>query len=119
MSILSWNCQGLGLSRTVQELIALVREKNPTMVFLAETRRSRKRAENLRWRLGLKNCLSVDSIGRGGGQIVMSRSKYSYWKRIAVIFMWQSDIIRMRIGIVSPTCMVNHEFQTDTECGHI
>jgi hypothetical protein len=37
------------------------------MVFLMETRRSASRATNLKWRLGLKNAVGVDSLGKGGG----------------------------------------------------
>ena len=69
MSILSWNCPGLGLPRTVQELTALVREKSPSLVFLAETRRSAQRAMQLRWRIELKNAVGVDSIGQSGGLV--------------------------------------------------
>jgi hypothetical protein len=34
---------------------------------LCETRNSEARVSNLRWRLGLKNCIAVDSDGRSGG----------------------------------------------------
>jgi exonuclease III len=71
MSILSWNCQGLRQSSIVQELVAQVRAKSPSMVFLMETRRSAKRALNLKWRLGLKNAVGVDSIGQGGGLVLL------------------------------------------------
>ncbi|CAN6346612.1 unnamed protein product [Urochloa humidicola] len=67
MNAMVWNCRGTGLPRTVQELTALVRAKSPSMVFLCETRNKGSRVENLRWRLGLKNCISVDSDGRSGG----------------------------------------------------
>ncbi|TVU06561.1 hypothetical protein EJB05_49782, partial [Eragrostis curvula] len=40
---MSWNCRGLGLPRTVQELTTLVRAKSPKLVFICETRRSGKR----------------------------------------------------------------------------
>lgn len=67
MNILSWNCRGLGLPRTVQDLVALVGAKSPRLVFLSETRMSGDRAMNLRWRLGLKHAVAVDSINMGGG----------------------------------------------------
>jgi hypothetical protein len=66
MSIISWNCRGLGQSRTVQELTSLTRAKSPSMVFLMETRRSARHAMNLKWRLRLRNSIGVDSIGQGG-----------------------------------------------------
>jgi hypothetical protein len=67
MNALCWNCRGIGLSRTVHELSALVRANSPSLVFLCETRNSGSRVENLRWRLGLKNCITFDSEGRSGG----------------------------------------------------
>ncbi|CAO2207064.1 unnamed protein product [Urochloa humidicola] len=67
MNALVWNCRGTGLSRTVQDLTALVRAKCPGLVFLCETHNSENRVANLRWRLGLKNCIAVDSDGRSGG----------------------------------------------------
>lgn len=69
MNTLSWNCQGVGLSRTVQELVALTRAKSPHLVFLSETRSSGARVANHRWRLGLKHCITVDSSSTGGGGI--------------------------------------------------
>lgn len=71
MNLFSWNCRGLGLSRTVQELIALVGAKSPRLVFLSETRTSGARAANLRWRLGLKNCIAVDCSSTGGGGLAL------------------------------------------------
>ena len=67
MNLLCWNCRGVGRSRTVQELVRLVRTHNPKIVFLSETRQSDERVKNLRWRLGLKNCLTVKKEGTGGG----------------------------------------------------
>jgi hypothetical protein len=70
MSILSWNCRGLGPSSIVQELCTLVRAKSPSIVFLMETHRSVQRAMKLKWRLGLKNSVGMDSAGQGGGIVL-------------------------------------------------
>ncbi|KAG2598477.1 hypothetical protein PVAP13_5KG367307, partial [Panicum virgatum] len=51
MNLLCWNCRGVWRSRTVQELVRLVRTHNPKIVFLSETRQSDERVKNLRWRL--------------------------------------------------------------------
>jgi hypothetical protein len=40
------------------------------MVFLMETHRSDSCAMNLKWRLGLKNSVGVDSFGQGGGIVL-------------------------------------------------
>lgn len=67
MKILSWNCRGLGQPRTVQELVCLVSTHRPSIIFLSETRQNKERASNLRWRLGLKNCMLHDGCGKGAG----------------------------------------------------
>ena len=38
MSCLSWNCCGLGNPQTEDELVAMVRNKDPKLVFLMETK---------------------------------------------------------------------------------
>ena len=38
MSLISWNCQGLGNPWTVRSLHDLVKENNPSILFLMETR---------------------------------------------------------------------------------
>nr|TKW09857.1 hypothetical protein SEVIR_6G128700v2 [Setaria viridis] len=67
MNILSWNCQGLRRSQTVQELVCLVRIHSPKIVFLSKTRQSDDWVRNLRWRLELQNCLTIKGEGKGGG----------------------------------------------------
>ena len=67
MSCLSWNCRGAGDPRTVRELEALVKANSPKIIFLAETRQRGARLGHLRWRLGLKNFVAVDSVGKSGG----------------------------------------------------
>jgi hypothetical protein len=52
---------------TVRELDAPVRRYSLKLVFLCETMISESRFKNLRWRLGLKGCLAVDSRGKCGG----------------------------------------------------
>ena len=37
MSLLCWNCRGLGNPQTIQELGDLVQVQDPAVVFLAET----------------------------------------------------------------------------------
>ncbi|KAG2613942.1 hypothetical protein PVAP13_4KG383101 [Panicum virgatum] len=67
MNVLVWNCRGVGNSRTVRDLTALVQSYNPKLVFLLETRQSEERMQNLRWRLGLKGCLARSCVGRSDG----------------------------------------------------
>jgi hypothetical protein len=57
----------LGQARTVQELVRLVRTYRPKIVFISETRQSEDRIKNLRWRLGLKYCITHEGKGSGAG----------------------------------------------------
>lgn len=67
MCLLSWNCQGLGRPREVQELVCMVQTHRPKVVFLSETRQNQGFVENIKWRIGLRGCLAVNGIGKGGG----------------------------------------------------
>jgi exonuclease III len=67
MSILSWNCRGLGNPRAVRDLRQLVREKKPKLVFIVETKMHHHRLDFLKAKLGMENLFGVDSVGKGGG----------------------------------------------------
>jgi exonuclease III len=67
MNIISWNCQGFGNLRIVQELHCLVKEKKPKIVFFMETKAFAKRMEIVRSQLGFEHMLVVDSVGKNGG----------------------------------------------------
>lgn len=67
MSLLGWNLRGLGQPGTVQELVLLVRTYRPKLVFISETRQCEEKIKKLRWRLGLKYCITQAGIGKGGG----------------------------------------------------
>ncbi|GLU21100.1 hypothetical protein SLE2022_372630 [Rubroshorea leprosula] len=75
MSLLCWNCRGLGNPRAVHSLIELVRRKKPTVVFLSETRLDKRRMEGVRRRLGFKNCFTVDRVGTGGGLAMLCQDE--------------------------------------------
>ncbi|PNT70987.1 hypothetical protein BRADI_2g20947v3 [Brachypodium distachyon] len=67
MMILAWNCRGLGRPRTVQDLVRMVHVHQPKIVFLCKTRQKKNVVESLRWRLGLKNVITVCNDTKGGG----------------------------------------------------
>ncbi|RCV32695.1 hypothetical protein SETIT_7G023700v2 [Setaria italica] len=67
MNAISWNCRGIGNSRTIRDLAGLVQKHNPKIVFLCETRQCSVKLNYLRWKLGLKNYVGVDSDGLSGG----------------------------------------------------
>ncbi|KAL0404334.1 UNVERIFIED_CONTAM: hypothetical protein Sradi_2074200 [Sesamum radiatum] len=66
MSFLLWNCQGLGNLGTIKGLRDLIRENNPHLVFLAETKCSTSQIEVLKRRLNLFG-FCVESRGKSGG----------------------------------------------------
>jgi exonuclease III len=67
MSILSWNCRGLGNPPTVRALHRLVKQKKPFLVFLMETKLRRVQMETIRRKLEFFNMLTVDCVGKSGG----------------------------------------------------
>ncbi|XP_042950057.1 uncharacterized protein LOC122282168 [Carya illinoinensis] len=71
MNFLVWNCRGLGNPRTVRELRLMVKEKDPRVIFLSETKSRRTKVETVRNRLGFECSFVVDSIGRSGGLVMM------------------------------------------------
>ncbi|XP_018853114.2 uncharacterized protein LOC109015083 [Juglans regia] len=73
---LSWNCRGLGNPRTVRELHRIVKCKNPSLIFLIETKCGRETVEKARNRLGFDSSFVVDNRGLSGG----------------VAFIWKDDL---------------------------
>jgi hypothetical protein len=73
MSLLCWNCQGLGNLWIIQELQSLVKNKKPHFLFLIETKVKVGVLQRLRYSLGFGGLLQVDPIGRSGGLAF-------YWK---------------------------------------
>ena len=73
MSILCWNCRGLGNPQTDQELGDLIRAQDPLVVFLAETWLDKARLEEIKVRYKFKGLIEVSRISRGGGVAI-------FWK---------------------------------------
>ncbi|XP_059433934.1 uncharacterized protein LOC132167054 [Corylus avellana] len=67
MSILSWNCRGLGNLWIVRDICRLVKEKKPNLVFLMETKLMASRVERVKYKLGFSSVFVVDCVGRSGG----------------------------------------------------
>ena len=55
MSILCWNCRGLGNQRIENQLVEMVWEKDPSVVFLAETWTDEARLMLVKEHLKMKN----------------------------------------------------------------
>lgn len=75
MRLLSWNCQGLGNPYTVQELLLLIKEQEPTVLFLSETRLDSIGVERLRVTIKFDSAFCVPRRGTGGGLAMLWRTK--------------------------------------------
>ncbi|KAL0357534.1 UNVERIFIED_CONTAM: putative mitochondrial protein [Sesamum calycinum] len=69
MSLLVWNCRGLGGPWTIRTLGDLIRANNPSLVFLAETKCASRQIEVLKRKFEL-NGVCVPSVGKSGGLVV-------------------------------------------------
>ena len=67
MSILCYNCRGLGEAQVVADLRSLIRRNSPKIAFLSETKRSGTEMEVVRRKLRDFFGVHVDSQGRAGG----------------------------------------------------
>ena len=67
MSIISWNCRGLGTPWVVQALKKAIRKEDPSLVFLMETKLIGSEMKKLQEEVGLLQGLFVTSVGRKGG----------------------------------------------------
>lgn len=67
MSLISWNCQGLGRPTAISDLKYLIRNYNPAILFLSETIVLTNKIEEFKYLLGYDSCFDVDRVGRSGG----------------------------------------------------
>ena len=74
MSIMCWNCQGLGNRQTVQELGNITWAQDPTVVFLAETWLVEARLAGIRDSLQFSHYHGVSKVNHGGGLAL-------FWKK--------------------------------------
>lgn len=67
MNLLSWNCRGLGDSRTVSVLGDLLKARKPGFSYLSEKFSNANKIEFLRIKFSFAECFSIDCIGHSGG----------------------------------------------------
>jgi exonuclease III len=77
MSLLCWNCRGLGSDATVGELRWLVKHFRPGILFLSETKMWDTKARNFMWSLGYTGPFAVSCEGRSGGLALFWRQPFS------------------------------------------
>ena len=67
MSCLSWNCRWLGNPQTKDELVAMVHNKDPKLVFLMETKVEKVVLERIGRKIQFSNLFVVPRHSIGGG----------------------------------------------------
>lgn len=75
MSLISWNCRGIGLPSSIRFLKEVVRHERPSFVFLCETKDNKGRLEKVRESLGFDGLFTVDPHGRSGGLALVWKVK--------------------------------------------
>ena len=74
MSIIVWNCRGLGNLWTVTELEVVIRAKDPSVLFLAETWADEARLKEIKRKIEFDNLFIVERNNRGGGLALFWRN---------------------------------------------
>jgi exonuclease III len=67
MSIISWNCRGLGNPSAILHLKFLIRRYKPDVMLLYETLVNSNKINDLRCELSFDSCFTTDRDGRGRG----------------------------------------------------
>ena len=78
MSLINWNCRGLGSLSAIPNLKFLVRYYKPDTLFLSETLVFRNKIEKFRYILGFDNCFVFNRQGRSGGLAFFWRNSFNY-----------------------------------------
>ena len=74
MSLLLWNCRGLGNPCTENELVGLIQVKDPFVVFIAETWTEEVRLDRTLSKINFDQKWVVPRLNRGGGLVLFWKS---------------------------------------------
>ena len=74
MNAISWNCSGLGNPLTVNNLQKVVLEKDPTLVFLMETKFDVLEMDGVKRKIERQQGLVIPSIKKAGGLALLWRN---------------------------------------------
>lgn len=78
MSIMCWNCRGMGNPWSVRQLRKWSVTYAPDIIFLSETMIKKNTAEEVKHWLGFPNAFGVDSRGRSGGLCIYWQDKIKF-----------------------------------------
>ena len=76
MSVISWNCKGLGNPITVNVLQKVALEKDPTLVFLMETKFDVTEMYGVKRKIERQQGLVVPSIRKAGGLALLWKNSF-------------------------------------------
>ena len=71
MSLLCWNCRGLGNPQTIQSLGDLIQAQDPAVVFVVKTWLVEVRLKVFLKNLNFGNMHVVSKINQGGGLVLL------------------------------------------------
>ncbi|XP_075658739.1 uncharacterized protein LOC142628549 [Castanea sativa] len=91
MSILSWNCLGLGTPWAVQALKKVIRKEDFSLVFLMETKLIVEEMKRVQREIGWVQGIVVASKGRSGGLALLWKPEIKVTVRF--INRWYIDVV--------------------------
>ncbi|KAL8116071.1 hypothetical protein AgCh_022528 [Apium graveolens] len=75
MSLLAWNCRGLGKPRTIQFLKHITQQKRPSIIFLSETLAREKKVAEVCKTLNFAGFISIEVQGHSGGLALLWKNE--------------------------------------------
>ncbi|XP_040966269.1 uncharacterized protein [Gossypium hirsutum] len=110
MSIICWNCRGVGNPATVRDLKQLLVANDPNIIFFCETKINANKFDSIRRKCRMEGCLAVKVEGKSGGLVMM-------WKdsKMVEIQTYCSNHINSLIHVEndSPICFTGFYGNTD------
>ncbi|TYH19515.1 hypothetical protein ES288_A05G358100v1 [Gossypium darwinii] len=71
MSIICWDCRGVGNPATVRDLKQLLIANDPNIIFFCETKINANKFDSIRRKCRMEGCLAVKVEGKSGGLVMM------------------------------------------------